>query len=122
MALFSWFRRPKSAGAGAAALEPPKRAPKFNAVEVIPRKDASCEAVRAIAGQRFLPEEAPLVPLPDCDEPNCDCTYRRFDDRRNDIRRAGDLGFAVFSIMVQEKNDRRRPAAPGRRSADQDPE
>lgn len=119
MALFSWFRRAKST---AATLERPQKAPRFNAVEVMPRKDACCEAVRAISGRRFLPEEAPLVPLPDCDEPNCDCTYRRFDDRRNDIRRAGDLGFAVFSNMLQEKNDRRRRAAPGRRSADQDPE
>jgi hypothetical protein len=122
MALFSWFKRAKSAGPAAAGLEQAQKAPRYNAVEIVPREDACCEAVRAVAGQRFLPEEAPLVPLPDCDEPNCDCTYRRFDDRRNDIRRAGDLGFAVFGIMVQEKNDRRRPAAPGRRSADQDPE
>jgi hypothetical protein len=120
MALFSWFRRAKSAGP--AALERPQKVPRYNAVEVKPRKNACCEAVRSIAGQRFLPEEAPLVPLPDCDEPNCDCTYRRFDDRRHDIRRAGDLGIAVFSNILQAKQDRRRPTAPGRRSADQDPE
>lgn len=121
MALFSWFTRGKADAPAAAASERPKRGRPYGAVEVIPGEQACCEAVRKIAGKRILAAEAPLFPLRDCDQPKCDCRYRRYPDRRMDIRRAGDLGFAVFSKMLHDTRNRRSAAAPGRRAEDQDP-
>jgi hypothetical protein len=52
-----------------------------------------CCAVAAIAGQRYLSEEAPVLPLPDCDMPReCRCVYQHFTDRRTDKRRESDEG------------------------------
>lgn len=47
----------------------------------------SCATARDLEGQRFLPHEAPLLPLPNCDCAACRCSYARFDDRRDDQRR-----------------------------------
>lgn len=121
MALFSWFTRGKAADPAPVASERPKRERNFGAVEVLPGDHACCDAVRSVAGRRILADEAPLFPLPDCDQPKCDCRYRRYADRRMDIRRAGDLGFAVFSKMLHETRNRRRTTAPGRRTEDQEP-
>lgn len=120
MAVFSWFTRAKARGVAAARAERERQALKYNAVEVIPRKDACCEAVQALAGQRYLCDEAPRLPLPDCDQPICDCTYRRHPDRRMDVRRATDLGFVVFSAMLHRDRNRRHPTVPDRRVAEQD--
>lgn len=57
------------------------------------RGDRMCCAVAAIAGQRYLSEEAPVLPLPDCDMPReCRCVYQHFTDRRTDKRRESDEG------------------------------
>jgi hypothetical protein len=118
MGLFSWFKGAKAGDAKRATPEPPKRPRKYTSVEIVSRPDASCEAVQQLAGKRFLAEEAPLFPLRDCDQGNCGCTYRRYPDRRIDLRRAADLGFTVLSKLTSQKDDRRDAAAPGRREAD----
>jgi len=67
----------------------PKQSP-YRAVSIYPSAVGSCEACRAIEGQRFLTSEAPLLPLPDCSDPNgCRCKYKHWEDRRQeDDRRA----------------------------------
>ena len=32
--------------------------------------------------QRFLVKNVPPIPVPDCDSPNCQCSYIRYKDRR----------------------------------------
>ena len=38
--------------------------------------------MKRIAGQRFLVRDVPPIPVPDCDSPECRCTYVRYKDRR----------------------------------------
>lgn len=121
MRFFSWFTRARTKSSAAGSSERPKQARKYRAVEVVPGEDASCEAVRAIAGKRFLSEEAPLFPLQDCDQPKCDCKYRRYPDRRSAARRVTDLGLEVSGKARPRKDERRNPAVPGRRAEDQRP-
>jgi len=65
----------------------------FHGVAVKPVGDRVCRAVGAIAGQRYLSDEAPLIPLPDCETPrDCRCVYEHFADRRTDTRRESDIG------------------------------
>jgi len=42
----------------------------------------ACDAVKRIAGRRFLVRDVPPIPVPDCDSPDCKCFYIRFKDRR----------------------------------------
>jgi hypothetical protein len=52
-----------------------------------------CDAARDMVGQRFLSEEAPRLPLDDCDcASRCGCVYRHFSDRRTEVRRDADMG------------------------------
>jgi hypothetical protein len=119
MKLFSWFRRE---GANVAIPDLPgipARLRHYSSVEVIAQPGASCTAARALAGQRFLPEEAPRFPLPDCDQPECDCKYRHHGDRRAEVRRIDDLQGCIVSLPVKVDPDRRQPEARGRRASDQ---
>ncbi len=62
----------------------PKPSP-YRAVSIRPSVVGACEAVRDIEHQRFLSSEAPLLPLPDCSDPNgCRCKYKHWDDRRQE--------------------------------------
>jgi hypothetical protein len=73
---------------------PPARAAGniFHGIAVEPG-DKACEAVRRIAGQRYLSEDAPRVPLDECQcVQDCRCVYRHFPDRRTDVRRDMDMG------------------------------
>jgi hypothetical protein len=45
-------------------------------------EDCACDAVKALGGQRLLLRNVPLLPVPDCDKPNCKCSYVRYNDRR----------------------------------------
>lgn len=118
MDLLSWFKRSTAKGNPAKESVRPVHATPFAGAEVIPRKDCCCDAVRAIAGRRFLSREVPLIPLRDCDQPNCACTYRRYAERRTSVRRAVDLGAGFDSRLGQQSDDRRRAHIPGRRAAD----
>ena len=54
--------------------------------------DSACRAALAVAGRKFLVNEIPQLPLPDCDNPNCFCSYELQEDRRSARRRAADTG------------------------------
>ncbi|MCP4299598.1 MAG: hypothetical protein GY783_03355 [Gammaproteobacteria bacterium] len=57
-----------------------------------------------------------MLPLAGCEAADCRCTYKRFDDRRTDLRRASDTGFDMATQLHDEEN--RASTSPGRRSAD----
>jgi hypothetical protein len=49
--------------------------------------------VLAMEGQRFLSDEAPVLPLAGCETPQaCRCIYEHFTDRRTVLRRDVDSG------------------------------
>ena len=87
----------------------------YMAVEIRCFKDEGCEAARALAGQRILVSEAPLLPLPDCDSERCRCRYRRYEDRRQEARRDSDVGITrtMETMSTQDRRKRR-----GRRKTD----
>ncbi len=68
-----------------------------------------CGAVRQLGDQRFLSDEAPTLPLSDCDSERCECRYRHHADRRqNEDRR---LPFQTTSqVMTAQLRDERRRA------------
>jgi hypothetical protein len=47
----------------------------------------ACEAVRQLEHVRFLPDEAPTLPVSGCTGMRCACRYVHYDDRREDDRR-----------------------------------
>ncbi len=95
-----------------------KRAPKKNdssaspyqAVRIHARRD-SCEAARSLAGQAFLCAQAPMIPLPDCQQSvRCRCVYEHIPDRRRDARRDSDVGLMGQRVDVDRRTrqDRRQ--------------
>ena len=91
---------------------------KFRGVQLVINGDECCAAVRALNGQRFLSDEVPTLPLPDCDYDQCVCTYQLYDDRRTDSRRKAEKPFTISgSFRLRERRDE-KPA--GRRREDQD--
>ncbi len=116
MGLFALFsKRPKS-GAQPTKNQQASKKQAYRGVRVVPHGDGCCQAARSIADERFLLEDAPMLPLPTCDAETCHCTYKRFDDRRTDIRRASDLGFDIASQLGDQTKQISR--SPGRRSED----
>jgi hypothetical protein len=76
---------------------------------------ASCEAARALKGQRYLSAAAPRLPLPDCTSSSaCPCIDRKHADRRAGPRLAEDATGLRRSSQTAE-----RRASRGRRSTDQ---
>jgi hypothetical protein len=52
--------------------------------------EGSCPAVKQVVRRRFLPSEAPHLPLEACTAGKCHCVYRHHSDRRGGTdRRAG---------------------------------
>ena len=83
-----------------------KLALKFHGVSLKPGPQA-CQAVQALAGQRFLPAEAPAMPLAACDQQKCQCAFTHHRDRRDqDDRRSGWGTFGGFAPTLAEGNRR----------------
>ena len=55
----------------------------YRATSITHGSDA-CNAVKSLDEHRFLLDDAPLVPLPDCDSLKCNCKYIRHKDRRDE--------------------------------------
>jgi hypothetical protein len=65
---------------------------RFHCVSVLPGP-AACDAARSITAEKILSKSAPLLPLAECTTPGeCQCSYRKFDDRRAGPRRSGERG------------------------------
>ena len=65
------------------------------------RSSCTCEAVELIDDKRFLLNEVPPLPLPDCTSPNCKCAYVRHSDRRgfsSDRRALFSLNADLYAI------------------------
>lgn len=92
---------------------PPKREKKFYGVSVRPGINC-CDAVKAIARNRYLQGEAPLLPLPDCDQEECRCIMRPEDDRRTPIDRRDDA-FSAYGDYVPGWNRQSREKSVERR-------
>jgi hypothetical protein len=110
-----WYlaRRASPAGRKDAAARRSSTAPaRFGAVEIRVRSGA-CAAARAFQGKRFLAQEAPALPLPDCTAPHCSCAFVKLSDRREDERRSEHEGLSAQAFI---DNDRR--ARDDRRNAD----
>lgn len=58
----------------------------FHCVETHSSKNA-CSSIKKLQGTRFLSAEAPVLPLPDCNEAHCHCDYIHHEDRRTYTRR-----------------------------------
>lgn len=56
----------------------------YYAVAITPCEDA-CTAVNSLSNSRILAEEAPQVPVPECDRQVCNCTFEHFNDRRQPV-------------------------------------
>jgi hypothetical protein len=100
-------RPPKVRPKGAAGAEP------FHAVAVQVGSNA-CSGSARIRGKRFLATAAPPLPLPGCDRTICKCRYVHFPDRRDDARRAVDVGMH----SPPRRDGERRGLRAGRRNHD----
>ena len=75
----------------------------------------ACDAAKAMTGRRFLATAAPRLPLPECDYPECSCTFAHYDDRRTGKDRRSPFGSGSASGATgkhgaerRERNDRRK--------------
>lgn len=88
----------------------------FHCVEVIPHSTC-CAEVEKVQGVRFLSAEAPHLPLPGCDEPNCHCDFRHHEDRRHNEDRRLMLGMQTEMYEVNGGEEHRAKKR-GRRKDD----
>lgn len=67
----------------------------------------ACRAAERTRGKRFLPREAPVLPLQGCSEKQCSCRYVHHADRRTDDRRDT---FSHFEGLkpTPDQDDKRR--------------
>jgi hypothetical protein len=92
-----------------------KLIPAYKAVSVVAKKGQCCEAVLEYVGKRFLASEVTTLPIDACDRyAQCQCRYKKWDDRRQDERRFGVAGMANQYFHGDEKRSQRR----GRRKTD----
>lgn len=75
----------------------------------------ACDAAKAMTGRRFLSNAAPHLPLPECNFPECHCTFAHYDDRRarrdrrSPFASAGATdGTGSYEKERREKTDRRK--------------
>lgn len=86
----------------------------YHCVELRYRRDA-CDAVKRIGARRFLPGEAPGIPVLGCDAGRCSCRYvhhedRRDSDRRDPVAQWANQPPASAGGERRSKRDRRKPA------------
>ena len=62
--------------------ETPASSSAFRCVQINANATGGCAAVQAVRERRFLPDEIPSLPLPDCNAATCECSYELFSDRR----------------------------------------
>lgn len=95
-------------------LAPKKKVNAYHAVTIAPGPRA-CVPAQQMRGKRFLSREAPVLPLKNCGSSACECRYEHYDDRRENARRARDLGVSIDGYDGSEK---RQKARRGRRTND----
>jgi hypothetical protein len=73
---------------------------------VIDCGEEGCAAALAREGTVYLSSEAPLIPLPECDQSRCCCRYRHRQDRRQDARRE-EIDPQFGEVILAGQEDRR---------------
>jgi hypothetical protein len=76
-----------------------------------------CAAAKALDKKRFLTREAPVLPLKDCDQATCHCSYAHHADRRSvddDRRSIHSLQTELYTRTAGQERRTRR----GRRKED----
>jgi hypothetical protein len=82
----------------------------------IDAKPLSCAAALELRKTRYLPKDAPILPLKECsNRAACPCTYKHHEDRRAKPRRAAETG----TSSTGKKRDSERRVSRGRRDEDQ---
>jgi hypothetical protein len=80
----------------------------YRAISVWPG-EPSCRGAREIASLRFLYRSAPRLPLPECDQAECHCTYSHYSDRRSGAdRRTKTVALPPGMVERRSGHDRRR--------------
>ncbi len=77
----------------------------YRGVQIVGDEGCCCVA-RTLAGQRFLSDEIPTLPLDQCDVTECRCSYELFDDRRTGERRLSDFSYDIISEFRTDNNQR----------------
>jgi len=73
----------------------------------------ACNAAKQLAGKPILLDAAPVLPLPACDMTQCECQYKRRNDRREEDRRTPYTSMAGSIANRDEQRlikDRRKAA------------
>tara|TARA_R110002072_G_scaffold302404_1_gene485176 strand:- start:139 stop:576 length:438 start_codon:yes stop_codon:yes gene_type:complete len=90
---------------------------KYHCVEILSKKE-SCSSVIALTDKRFLPYEAPAIPLLECDYQSCSCHYAHHEDRRVAPRRDDYvLQYEIYKRTHQNPHQK-RTTSKGRREND----
>jgi hypothetical protein len=94
-----WWRLRPAPARPVASCVPRER---FAAVE-IRRRSGACAAAHALAGQRFLANQAPALPLVGCTKTRCECAFAKLSDRRTDDRRWGHEGQSAAMFLEAQR-------------------
>jgi hypothetical protein len=97
------------------SFDAPEASGDYRAAMILPGS-CPCAAIMDLGKKRFLLNEAPMLPLPECDQPECDCYYINFDDRRDDDRRHPFGSLTNNRLTDHDSNERRNQ---NRRSGDE---
>lgn len=89
---------------------------RHHAVTISPMA-GGCEAAENLPARRYLVDEAPLLPLPECTKSRCDCRYIHHQDRRSpESERRRPHGAFVDTALLRDIGERR--SSRGRRRED----
>ena len=107
---------PKKAGAVEVTRNQPRHREHYYYGVSVQIDNNPCDAARAIADHRYLSEEAPHFPLPDCDRKECRCMVRPQDDRRAGYDRRGD-SFSAYGSFELDRHSQKRNEKRERRNS-----
>ena len=97
---------PKTKG-GVGAF-PPTGGNRWHAVSVF-NASVACPAATELLSKRFLPPDAPRLPMANCAWPSkCACIFRHYADRRAGPRRASERGRPWRAVVPERRNLRGR--------------
>lgn len=115
-----WFLRNRGTQQAAEQARLEKRVSQSNSeyhAVAIKSPANACEAARDLEGERFLATEAPKLPLPNCDRPDCKCRFQHYEDRRSGRDRRSPFASGGIAAGTGAFDKERRESA-GRRDDD----
>ncbi len=111
--LIAWLVN-RRAASSAAPEQPAKQITSPYAAVAIRGPATACCASKELAGERFLAKSPPELPLPGCDQTNCECYFVHYEDRRRESDRRspfsvnlGSSGTGVYKVERRSGKDRR---------------